>query len=81
MLICTLIFKKIGFEIRDPRSGIQDLEKNFSESRIQGPIRHRIPDPYPQHLIGNNSFRSTADSGYTERRKKVGWRRYDYRPF
>jgi hypothetical protein len=72
MLICTLIFKKIGFEIRDPRSGIQDLEKNFFESRIQGPIRHRIPDPYPQHLIGNNSFRSTADSGIHREKKEGG---------
>jgi hypothetical protein len=41
-----------GSEIRDPRSGIRDPgseirdpEKTYSGSRIQGPKRHRIPDP------------------------------------
>jgi hypothetical protein len=40
-----------GSEIRDPRSGIWDLEKTYSGSRIQGSKRHRIPDPDPQHCV------------------------------
>jgi hypothetical protein len=32
-------------------SGIRDLEKIYSGSRIQGSKRHRIPDPDPQHWI------------------------------
>ncbi len=32
-------------------SGIQDAEKIYSGSRIQGSKRHRIPDPDPQHWI------------------------------
>ncbi len=38
-----------GFGIRDPGSEIQDPEKTYSGSRIQGSKRHRIPDPDPQH--------------------------------
>jgi hypothetical protein len=37
--------QKDGFGIRDPRSGIRELEKTYSGSRIQGSKRHRIPDP------------------------------------
>jgi len=81
MFKCWLSYQKYGFGIRDPRSGMRDPENFFPWSRIQGSIRHRIPDPDPQHCIANNSFISTADSGYTERRKKVGWRRYDYQPY
>ncbi len=37
---------KIWVWIRDPRSGIRDLEKTYSGSRrIRGSKRHRIPDP------------------------------------
>jgi hypothetical protein len=32
-------------------SGIQDPEKTYSGSRIQGSKRHRIPDPDPQHCL------------------------------
>ncbi len=37
--------QKYGFGIRDPRSGIRDLEKTYSGSWIQGSKRQRIPDP------------------------------------
>jgi hypothetical protein len=30
-------------------NGIRDPEKTYSDSRIQGSKRHRIPDPDPQH--------------------------------
>jgi hypothetical protein len=33
----------------DPGSEIQDPEKTYFGSRIQGSKRHRIPDPDPQH--------------------------------
>jgi hypothetical protein len=33
----------------DPGSEIRDPEKTYSGSRIQGPKRHQIPDPDPQH--------------------------------
>jgi hypothetical protein len=33
----------------DPGSEIRDPEKTYSESRIQGSKRHRLPDPDPQH--------------------------------
>ncbi len=33
------------------RSEIQDPEKTYSWSRIQGSKRHRIPDPDPQHCL------------------------------
>jgi hypothetical protein len=33
----------------DPGTEIQDPEKTYSGSRIQGSKRHRIPDPDPQH--------------------------------
>jgi hypothetical protein len=32
-------------------SEIRDTEKTYSGSRIQGPKRHRIPDPDPQHCL------------------------------
>jgi hypothetical protein len=32
-------------------SAIRDPEKTYSGSRIQGPKRHRIPDPDPQHCL------------------------------
>jgi hypothetical protein len=35
----------------DPGSEIQDPEKTYSGSRIQGSKRHRIPDPDPQHWV------------------------------
>jgi hypothetical protein len=35
----------------DPGSEIQDPEKTYSGSRIQGSKRHRIPDPDPQHWL------------------------------
>jgi hypothetical protein len=35
-------------------SGIQDLEKTHSGSRIQGSKRNRIPDPDPQHQFTGN---------------------------
>jgi hypothetical protein len=37
--------------VRDPGSEIQDPEKTYSGSRIQGLKRHRIPDPDPQHCL------------------------------
>jgi hypothetical protein len=46
----------LGSGIRDPRSGIRDLEKTYSGSRIPDPgskgqkgTGSRIPDPDPQH--------------------------------
>jgi hypothetical protein len=40
----SLSSQKYGF-------GIQDPEKTYSGSRIQGSKRHRIPDPDPQHCF------------------------------
>ncbi len=43
--------RKIGFKLSEVMvgSGIRDLEKTYSGSRIQGSKRYRIPDPDPQH--------------------------------
>jgi hypothetical protein len=35
-------------------SEIQDPEKTYSGSRIQGSKKHRIPDPDPQHWLRVN---------------------------
>ncbi len=44
--------------VRDPGSEIRDPEKTYSGSRIQGSIRHRIPDPDPQHWWWGWLFKS-----------------------
>ncbi len=41
----------------DPGSKIQDPEKTYSESRIQGSTRHRIPNPGPAKLAGSRAVR------------------------
>jgi hypothetical protein len=46
----------------DPGSEIQDPEKTYSGSRIQGPKRHRIPDPDPQHWSRREQSASFSDS-------------------
>ena len=45
----------LGSGIRDPRSGIRDPEKTYSESRIPDPgvKKHPIPDPGSRIRIRN----------------------------
>ncbi len=68
----SLRSQKYGFGIRDPGSEIRDLEKTYSESRIQESKRHRIPDPIRIRNTGSTHpsswhlFKNSADqSGHT----------------
>jgi hypothetical protein len=58
--------------ISDPDFYLSRISDPGSKTATKGSKRLRIQDPDQQHSIGNSSFRSTADSEYTERRKKVG---------
>jgi hypothetical protein len=45
-------------------SGILDPEKTYSGSRIQGSKRHRIPDPDPQHCLGETKMIYNTAANY-----------------
>ncbi len=49
LLTQKIVNKLSKIWVWDPGSEIQDPEKTYSGSRIQGSKRHRIPDPDPQH--------------------------------